>query len=237
MGTLQSVSGEFRTTSWTLILNAQHNAKDLEALLLRYHEPIRAYFARKARTAHDAEDLAQEFIRKMVLEGELLQKADPERGRFRHFLKCALNRFAIDEHRRVYGRNSSRATTFRSSENGYHDDAATPDGDDPTLAFEQEYRRKLLSDVREALEQCCKADGLHQHWHAYEARVLNPLLHGVQPTSVEALAKTFKLPAPKVSHMIETVRRRSVQIARELVAQTIDNPDDLDDEIRSLWAN
>src|SRR5262249_42896451 len=47
-----------------------------------------------------AHELFQEFFAWM-LEGDFLAKAEPERGRFRAFLKVALRRFATDELRRA----------------------------------------------------------------------------------------------------------------------------------------
>lgn len=226
----------FRTTSWTLILRARSSPADREALLRAYCGPIGAYLKRKLRNVDDAEELTQEFIHKKVLEGNLLKKADRERGRFRDYLLASLDRFVIDWHRKTHGRpGDARPDIALTSDEAVLESAGTRQGDDPVAAYNKEFARAVLDQVRQRLEEDCRRCGLNRHWTAYEARVLRPLLYGSEPATVESLALMLGATAPEVSHMIETVRRKSVKVLREVVADTLENPGDVDDEIDALW--
>lgn len=230
----QTTASEFQTTRWTLILRARSNTVDLSELLSAYHGPIVAYLEQKVRNRHDAEELSQEFICRKFLEGHLLDKADRERGKFRSFLLSSLNRFVIDIHRQTRGRENQRPRTISTADITMLDEAHAPD--DPVVVYNREYFRMVLDTVRQRLEERCRVEGMDRHWIAYEARLLNPVLHGSDPQSIDSLAKALQLSAARVSHMIESVKRKSVQVLREVVAETIDDPDDLEEEIDLLWA-
>src|SRR5438034_4372520 len=64
----------------------------LSELCRTYWRPIFAYNCRRGHTTQDAEDLTQDFFASL-LQGPLLQRADPERGRFRSLLLKALQDF------------------------------------------------------------------------------------------------------------------------------------------------
>ena len=61
-----------------------------------YWRPVFAFICRRGRSVPDAQDLTQSFFL-MLLEGGLLQRADPNRGRFRSLLLTALKQFLIDD--------------------------------------------------------------------------------------------------------------------------------------------
>ena len=84
------------TTRWSVVLSCADSkiesaaARDaLSDLCKTYWRPIFAYLCRRGYSVEDAEDLAQDFF-SSVLQGPLLQRADPERGRFRSLLLKAL---------------------------------------------------------------------------------------------------------------------------------------------------
>ena len=64
----------------------------LSELCKTYWRPIFAYICRRGYSTQDAEDLAQDFFASL-LQGPLLQRADPERGRFRSLLLKGPARF------------------------------------------------------------------------------------------------------------------------------------------------
>src|SRR5947207_11070563 len=82
----------FTTTRWSVILSCADSGTNEEkarvalAELCRiYWRPIFSFVSRRGHSAQDAQDLTQDFF-VMVLEGHLLQRADPNRGRFRSLL-------------------------------------------------------------------------------------------------------------------------------------------------------
>ena len=91
----------FITTRWSLI--RQRGAPDhpsqvdpgLAQLCHIYWRPIFNFIYRRGYSEHDAQDLTQDFFL-LIMEGNLLQSADPGRGRFRSLLLRSLKNFLID---------------------------------------------------------------------------------------------------------------------------------------------
>ena len=98
-----SDSPEFSPTRWSLISavcsgDSERARPALEQLCQSYWYPLYAYVRRCGQTAEDAADLTQGFFAVLV-EKELLTRADPGRGRLRNFLLTALQRFLRDDWR------------------------------------------------------------------------------------------------------------------------------------------
>src|SRR5438270_2048337 len=70
--------------------------KALGELCKTYWRPTFAFICRRGYSVPDAQDLTQDFFL-MVLEGDLLKRADPARGRFRSLLLKALQNFLVDD--------------------------------------------------------------------------------------------------------------------------------------------
>jgi len=94
---------EFTPTRWSLISavrcgDAAKSREALEMLCRSYWYPLYAYVRRSGHGADDAADLTQGFFAVLV-EKELLARADPGRGRLRNFLLTALQHFLRDDWR------------------------------------------------------------------------------------------------------------------------------------------
>src|SRR5207247_11046602 len=70
--------------------------KALTELCRTYWRPIFSFISRRGYSVPDAQDLTQDFFL-MVLEGNILKRADPSRGRFRSLLVKALQNFLADD--------------------------------------------------------------------------------------------------------------------------------------------
>lgn len=89
-------------TLWTQVFRAHGAAADERAaaqrvLMQRYSGAAYRYLLGAVRDADLAQDLAQEFALRF-LRGDF-RRADPERGRFRDYLKTALIHLVTDHHR------------------------------------------------------------------------------------------------------------------------------------------
>src|SRR6202140_2730137 len=94
-------SSQFPATRWTLVVAAgdpqrKEARSALVSLCENYWYPLYAYLRRRGYSADQAQDLTQEFFIR-VLEGRYLDRADPEKGRFRSFILTALKFFVADE--------------------------------------------------------------------------------------------------------------------------------------------
>src|SRR5271168_511749 len=108
MGTVASSNNSARVfphTRWSVVLAATRpgspeSAGALEDLCRAYWHPLYAYARRCGQSPHDAQDLTQEFFRRL-LEKRWLDDADREKGRLRTFLVVALKLFMANEWRRA----------------------------------------------------------------------------------------------------------------------------------------
>ena len=90
-------------TRWTLLRNAHAEGPEQaraaqERLLHRYGGAIRRYLLGCTRNPEQADELYQEFAIKFLQGG--LQGADPEKGRFRHYLKGVIFHLLADQHQK-----------------------------------------------------------------------------------------------------------------------------------------
>src|SRR5687768_11070903 len=93
----------FPNTRWSVVLAARQqpspeSAAALEAICHAYWYPLYAYIRRQGHSAHDAQDLTQEFFCRL-LEKRWLDAADRDKGKLRTFLIVALRSFMSKEWR------------------------------------------------------------------------------------------------------------------------------------------
>lgn len=84
----------FKTTRWNLV-QASRNLKALESLVSIYWKPLYFFIRQHGYDNETAKDIVQEFF-SMMIERDVLSKADRSRGRFRTFLLTALSNFMKD---------------------------------------------------------------------------------------------------------------------------------------------
>src|SRR6185437_11172037 len=91
--------GQFNTTQWSMVLAAGESSapgahEALETLCRTYWYPLYVYVRGQGKSAHDAQDLTQEFFARL-LEKKYLRLADADRGKFRAFLLKLLKHFLV----------------------------------------------------------------------------------------------------------------------------------------------
>src|ERR1700749_351015 len=152
-------SSQFPTTRWTLVVAAgdPHRKEARSALVSlceNYWYPLYAYLRRRGYRAEHAQDLTQEFFIR-VLEGRYLDRADPEKGRFRSFILTSLKFFVADEEDRQRARKRGGGMVipleFSSGEERYQRDPALVYL--PERIFERRWALSLLDRVVEKLRE------------------------------------------------------------------------------------
>ena len=110
----------FVTTRWSVVLSCTDSQAStqtvrnaLAQLCQTYWRPIFAFVSRSGYSIQDAQDLTQDFFL-MVLEGDLLKRADPSRGRFRTLLLKALVNFLADDTVKKHARKRGGEVQFVS---------------------------------------------------------------------------------------------------------------------------
>ena len=168
-----------------------------------------------------------------MIEKHYLRAADRTRGRFRTFLLAALKHFLANEWDRAQakkrGGNSVTLTLdLEAAENLYCVELVerlTPD-----KIFEQSWARTLLRRVMLRLRE----EFLRTHRpEVFES--LRPFLtEGSLPGEYERTAEQAGMSIGALKVAIHRARRRFAALVREEVACTVENPSDVDDEIRYL---
>lgn len=223
----------FKTTQWSMVLAAPDDTYALEQLLKVYWGPIYAYIRRTGTPRDSAVDLTQDFIARVMLERGLIQRADPERGRFRSFLKAAIRNFLTDQHRRQTTRD--RAPLLPIAGGNVLEVLEPATDDDPSAAFDRQWAATLLSTTLDRVETECAASKQEAHWAAFKAAVIDPALGASPPPALDAVAHGLGLgSAEQVSSMIQTVRRKFRRTLHELVEQTLADPGEAGEELGLL---
>src|SRR6516162_8007420 len=94
-----SAHAEFPSTHWSIVLSAGATsgaAVALEELCRAYWPPLYSFLRRQGYPPHDAEDLVQGFLARLLAREDLAGVC-PEKGRFRTFLLTSLRNFTIKQ--------------------------------------------------------------------------------------------------------------------------------------------
>jgi RNA polymerase sigma factor (sigma-70 family) len=229
---------DFATTQWSLVLKAGQGEgaadESLQRLCQTYWLPIYAYVRRRSRDASEAQDLTQEFFARL-LEKNLFAAASPERGRFRAFLLTSLKHFLINEHQRAVAqkRGGGRALLTLDWEAGERRWRHEPaDGRDPERLFERQWALALLDQTLARLAEEWRAGGKAE---AFEH--LRPLLVAENAAeSYAELAPRLGMSAGAVRQAVSRLRKRYRALLREEVAATLDEGEEIDEELGRLFA-
>ena len=237
---LQLVEAGSSRTDWSLIADAaqedeQAAACALERLLRRYWPAVYAYIRGAGRDVHEAADLTQGFVCDVIISRRLCAGADPQRGRFRALLLSAVKNYLRDHHRREtrlrrMGRDTRPLPLLGPEGNDTH-----PPGGTPEAAFSYQWSATLVRRVLDTVRNACLADGLGTHWKVFEHRIVRPMFLGEPAADYADLVDRLHLKdTSQAANMMVTVKRRFVSALRTEVAQTVVDPDEIEDEIRLL---
>jgi RNA polymerase sigma-70 factor (ECF subfamily) len=190
------------STEWTVVFRAtvpgSEESSAQQALLQRYCGAIYRYLLAALQDPESADDAAQEFALCFV-RGEL-RRADPGKGRFRDFVKTALDPL-IAEYRKRQRKGAAAAARPTPSP----EEQATLD-----RTFTTSWREELMTRAWESLARLQETSGQPLH-AALRLRAERPELHS------EALAGELgkRLGRPVTAGEV----RRAVHTAREKFAE------------------
>jgi RNA polymerase sigma-70 factor (ECF subfamily) len=238
-GSRSESHASFPLTRWSLVWRAGVPSPDareaLEVLCRAYWFPIYAFIRRHGADAETARDLAQSYFTRL-LEKDLLLVANPEKGRFRSFLKTDCTYFLADQRdrERAQKRGGSRAMIrieVLDAEDRYCREIA--DELTPERQFDRTWALTLLDRVLNQLA----AEYAESKRSALFERLQIVLTRGSAIGPYAVLAAQLGMTEGAVQVAVHRLRRRYRGILREQIAATLDNPTDADveDEIRALF--
>jgi RNA polymerase sigma factor (sigma-70 family) len=227
------------TTHWSLVVSAGRRdgfsaAAALSELCERYWYPLYAYVRRHTTDLHTAQDLTQAFFARL-LEQNLPALATPERGKFRAFLLTSIKHFLANEHDRATAQKRGGAARhlsldFAEGESRLHCEPAhelTPE-----RRFERQWAMTLLDGVLQRLQAEYAATGKERHFE-----FLKPALTGDRERlPYDEMAASLEMTEEAARQAATRLRRRYRELLRAAVAETVAGPEEVDDEISSLFA-
>jgi RNA polymerase sigma factor (sigma-70 family) len=227
----------FPTTRWTLVIAAADpQRKEARAALIslceNYWYPLYAYLRRRGYPADQAQDLTQEFFTR-VLEGRYLDRADPEKGRFRSFLLTSLKFFVADEEdrQRAHKRGGGAVVSleFSSGEERYQREPAHTET--PEWIFERRWALSVLDRVVDKLRDEFVRHGRPEHFER-----LKVFLLGQSDAPYAGLAREMNTSEGALKVAIHRLRKRYRELFRQEIADTVADPAEVESELRFLAA-
>ncbi len=232
-------TAQFTTTHWSVVLAAREGDTSvagpaLEALCRVYWYPLYAYVRRRGFSPHDAQDLIQGFFERL-LEKHYLQAVDPSKGKFRSFLLAAVEHFLANFRRSARTRKRGGGQVIFSLDSEPLESRYQLEPQDertPERVLERCWALTVLEQGMSRLRQECAASGKLELFEQ-----LKGVLSGEKgEISYAAIGSKLGLTQAAVKMTVHRMRERYGQLLREEIAQTVSRPEDIDEEIRYLFA-
>jgi len=241
--TLGGSTRSFPTTQWSQILGAQDRTlpgyRDrLDVLLRTYWRPAYAYIrVGWKKSNEDAKDLTQSFFARLLQNG-LIASARAEDGRFRSYFKQALRNFLIDADRAAEVRRPIEPVVALDGE------AEVPSGATPDEVFDRQWLSCLVDDSIARLEAELRTEGKAVYFNVFRSYLLDP--DAAKETTVSSRGGELQLPTygsvagrwglseSDVRNYLTHCRARLRELLKAAVRATVENPRDVEEELRSL---
>lgn len=230
---------QFRTTRWTLVCKARNletpsAAEALSQLCGEYWYPLYAFIRRRGYSPEDGQDLTQSFFARL-LEKQYLQSADRERGRFRTFLLKSLDHFLVNEWEKQKAVKRGGRCFFVSWEELQAEDRYDAEPSDDLSADKLFDRRWALNLIEKAIAVLRQEHATAGELAVFEA--LQGFLSGADnPETHKEVGARLGLTENAVKMRVFRLKRRFGVLLREVVADTVSEEGEIDDEMHYLLA-
>jgi RNA polymerase sigma factor (sigma-70 family) len=226
----------FAPTRWTLVLRARGESSQARAALGElceaYYQPVFRFLRREGREEDAARELTQEFFARLLAGGGL-GAADPRRGRFRSYVLGAVKHFLAnqrDHERRAKRGGGSIPESLDADDTSpalqIADDASAPDD----AIFDRSWALAVMDRALRVL-----ATEFSSEEQANQFLILKPWLAGDAETLRQSdAAARLGLSETAIKVAIHRLRKRFREMIRGEIAQTVDEPSQVDAELRYL---
>jgi RNA polymerase sigma-70 factor (ECF subfamily) len=228
---------EFATTSWSQVLAAQGGSSTssrqaLEALCQSYWYPLYAFVRVQGNDPEASLDLTQAYFTEL-LEKDYLKDVDPSLGRFRAFLKVSVKHFLSKERDKEKvlkrgGKSNVISLDGEDAESRYRFEPV--DRLTPEEIFERRWAmttiERVLGKLREEFSEAGKE---------VEFQRLKGHLTGDEPRiPYQKVAEELGTSEGAVKASVHRLRQRFGRQLRQEIAETVADPQEVDDEVRHL---
>ncbi|MDF1739795.1 MAG: hypothetical protein P1U86_11605 [Verrucomicrobiales bacterium] len=199
-------------------------AKALESLCREYRAPILAFIERTGLSKIEAEDAVQDFLLKFIRSGGFTNVK--QSGRARNYILKSVQYFLIDRHRSENAEKRDRSKTESIEE----DDIEA--SFEPVLEiFDREWAQRIMDAAVRKVQEFFASQNKEAFGEALfgiiEGRNDNPEMRS-------AICETFEITENHLAVAATRFQMRLKKEIRELVANTVSNPEEIEDELRYL---
>ena len=229
----------FTTTHWSVVITAKEGSETLAAdaldkLCRTYWPPLYTFIRREGYGPSDAQDLTQEFFGKLLAR-DYLSHLKHQNGRFRSFLLTFVKHFLSDQRdkaraqKRGGGKIPVSLDDAQSQERAWMEPRSE---DNPETLFERRWAQTVLEEAAARLAEEYETEGkgdLFRRMKEFQPGVRGE--HGYAKVATEV-----NMSENALKTAIHRMRRRHSQKLREVVANTVGNPSEINDELRHLMS-
>lgn len=223
----------FPTTRWTLILQAKTSPeakrRAFEELARVYWRPLYVYLRSRGLDATAAQDATQELL-VALLQRDVVDKVNPERGRLRAYLKTAAANHLVHQHEKSSAQKRGAGARVVSIDEKLAErlpyDTASPD-----VAFEREWALLVMQRALDALKAEFES-GARVGPFALVERFFRPG-NEEQPSYADA-AREHQMSLPQLKAFLHRARVRFRELVREQVLDTVEDERDAEAELGAL---
>jgi RNA polymerase sigma-70 factor (ECF subfamily) len=229
----------FLTTHWSVVLRAGQSDSEqaqaaLENLCQGYWYPIYSFVRRRGSSPEDAQDLTQEFFSRL-LANRGLATVHPDKRRFRSFLLASLKNLMATEWTRARTQKRGGGVPLFSLDEKTAEDRFLHEPQDnttPETIFERRWAEALLERVLLRVRAEWNERDKQQRFDSLKAFLTDR--RGEVPFAEVAAQLGMTVSALRsVVHKLRDVYRR---VFLDEIAQTVDSPGEIDEEVRRLFA-
>jgi DNA-directed RNA polymerase specialized sigma24 family protein len=236
--TSSALGARFEQTLWSEVIAAGQlggpdSARALERLCQVYWYPIYAYLRRRGCDRHAAKDLTQGFFFYLVKKN-VVQAADPQKGRFRSFLLGTLKNFVSNEEgrERALKRGGDQQLISLDEEVAEGRYAHEPvDNRSPEKLFDRRWALTVLEEASRRLESEFKENKAER-----EFSELKSFLNSDRGLSYAELAVRLGRSELALRSVVSRMRRRFRELLVEVIRDTVGDASQLEAEMTHLKA-
>ncbi len=228
----------FATTQWSMVraVGDQDSAvakSALQELCQIYWYPLYAYVRHQGNRPEIAADLTQAFFADLLSRNDL-QRVDPAHGKFRSYLIASLKHFLLNEwdKQRAQKRGGGKhvlSIDYADADSRYRNEPAHENTSDKI--FEKQWALTLLDCANLSLQKEFEKRGKS---HQFEK--LRIFLAGKSPESTMAVvAGQLNMTEVAAKVAVHRMRQRFGELLRAEIEKTVDQPSEIDAEIRHLF--
>ena len=202
----------------------------MAALCKAYWYPLFLFLRGRSNSPEEAKDLTQEFFARL-LEKPFLEGVDPSLGRFRSFLLAAAKHFLNDnwDQRTALKRGGGLEIVSLDDASMEMYEAELAEQATPEMKFEKIWALTVVDRVLGRLKEDYTSDGRGEVFEA-----LKRFLSEKKPTPHATIASELGISVSAAGAAIYRLRQRFKDLLHEEVANTVDGPADVQDDLRHL---